>query len=73
MRAVAAFSSLPFSDVPFTAVMTSPGFSPPCRAGEAGYVLFTRSPALSGVTVMPTPENCPFVESLNLRYSAGEK
>ena len=38
---------------------------PASLAGDFGYVLDTFRPFGSGLTVMPTPENCPFVESLN--------
>ena len=65
MRVVACSDVAPVSVVPLTAMITSPGFSPPLAAGEPLKTVRMRSPRLTSSTVMPTPSNLPSVASLN--------
>jgi hypothetical protein len=63
----------PASVVPFTATTTSPDPSPARLAGELGNTASTRSPRLSGATLMPTPENLPSVERWKAANALGSK
>ena len=57
IRAVDTLLDLPAIDLPFTAVIRSPGRIPARFAGESSNTPATSRPRGRSTTVMPTPEN----------------
>ncbi len=65
MRVVASSDDAPLSGFPLTAMISSPGSSPPLAAGEPLKTVRMRSPRGTSSTFMPTPSKAPSVASSN--------
>ena len=65
MRVVACSEDVPRNEVPLTAMISSPGLSPPLAAGEPLKTVRTRRPRGTSSTFMPTPSKAPSVASWN--------
>jgi hypothetical protein len=71
--AVATSESSPAIDSPLTETITSPTRMPAPWAGVPGSTRATRSPFLTSLTVSPTPEKLPVIDSLKRFRSSGLK
>jgi hypothetical protein len=65
IRVVASSDDAPLSGRPLTAVISSPGLSPPLAAGEPLNTVRMRSPFGTSSTFIPTPSKAPWVASSN--------
>ena len=71
--AVASLELSPRIERPSTAVTRSPGWSSASSAGEPSNTVRMRKPRSTCSTVIPTPSNCPDVDSRNCAYAFGLK
>ena len=73
MRAVEALLDSPAIERPSTFVITSPALIPSRLAGDRLKTPTTSRPRLRSTTVIPTPENSPFVACSNSLFCSGVK